>query len=71
VDGAQFACAGAETDMAQLQSHIGLYGLTLQALPIDLGFASEEAKDIARNERTVRLDTLLASPEPSGKTAAP
>jgi hypothetical protein len=39
--GAEVACAGDEADTAQLQRDLGLYGLTVRALPIDLGSASE------------------------------
>jgi NAD(P)-dependent dehydrogenase (short-subunit alcohol dehydrogenase family) len=39
--GAEVACVGDEADTAQLQRDLGLYGLTVRALPIDLGSASE------------------------------
>jgi NAD(P)-dependent dehydrogenase (short-subunit alcohol dehydrogenase family) len=39
--GAEIACVGDETDTARLQRDLGLYGLTVRTLPIDLGSAAE------------------------------
>ena len=39
--GAEVACVGDEVDTAQLQRDLGLYGLAVRLLPIDLASASE------------------------------
>ena len=39
--GAEVACVGDETETAQTQRDLGLYGLTVRALPIDLSLAYE------------------------------
>ena len=48
--GAEVACAGDEADTAQLQRDLGLYGLTIRALPIEL-FSASEARLFAANLR--------------------